>query len=132
MLFPVIHLSQVHSLMSYTSTTQTKEHNGPNIKQHVQSSKVKGNLTMAHKGRAKRGLSSFVPFVNPQTRQNLASVINSGPQREQNILLLTFHQTLRLRLRLQEGKRWETLRSASRQLVKRHNTKNPQGLWELE
>ena len=55
MLFPVIHLSQVHSLVSYTSTTQTKEHNGPNIKQHVQSSKVKGNLTMVHKGRAKRG-----------------------------------------------------------------------------
>ena len=63
------------------------------------------------------GLSSFVPFVNPQTRQNLASVINSGPQREQNNLLLTLRRTLRLRLRLQEGKRWETLRSASRQLV---------------
>ena len=63
------------------------------------------------------GLSSFISFVNQQTRQNLASVINSDPQREQNILLLTLHRTLRLRLRLQEEKRWETLRSASRQLV---------------
>ena len=63
------------------------------------------------------GLSSFVPFVNPQTRQNLASVINSDPQREQNILLLTLHRTLRLRFRLLERKRWETLRSTSRQLV---------------
>ena len=61
--------------------------------------------------------SIFVPVVNPQTRQDLASVINSDPQREQNILLLTLHRTLRLRLRLQEGKRWETLRNASRQLV---------------
>ena len=63
------------------------------------------------------GGAIFVPVVNPQTRQDLASVINSDPQREQNILLLTVHRTLRLRLRLQEGKRWETLRNTSRQLV---------------
>ena len=74
------------------------------------------------------GLSSF---VNPQKRQNLASVINSDPQREQNILPLTLHGTLRLRLRLQEGKRRETAQCLS-PTGQRHNTKNPQGLWELE
>ena len=103
--------SNAHCLTSYTSTTQTTEHNGrPNINKRQSSKAI---LRWPTRDGQRVGLSSaFVPFVNPQMRQNLASVINSDPQREQNILLLTLP-----RLRLQEGKRWETLHSASRQLV---------------
>ena len=75
--------------MSYTSTTQTTEHNGrPNINKQ-QSSKAILRWWPTRDG-LRVGLSSaFVQFVNPQTWQNLASMIlNSDPQREQNILLL--------------------------------------------
>ena len=60
-----------------------------------------------------------------------ASVIIFDPQREQNILLLTPHRTLRLR----PLTRRETVGNSAQCFSptgQRHNTKNPQGLWELE